>query len=447
MGRRTQNFALSFASFVAIAACGASGATKKTSTGGGEGATAGDDVGDASTSNDTGDVTEGWDDRDKGDPAGGGGDQPSPTDAAAPPDGELAGSGAGGNEAAEETDARFKTSKSRTEMSEFLVAPAAEAMKKREYLRAVSLYRGLVKARGVGDPVALELAKAWRLTGEFDNALDVYNAIADTAKDDELRRVARREAEVVRNTPRPFRRETNIEPARKEAGEAFNLGRKAFKAKKYADALFYFELASALDPDMTGPVREIGAAYDKLGAREEATRFDLDYLRRRPFGKLADEVRKRLKKNKKSGELGVLDIVSKIPCQEVWLVGQQYRGKMPAKKLQMAPGVYKGLCFHGEYQMAYFDFVTVEAGKPATLEFRWAVVVNKVEKPFGRIRMEHWARPGVLMDLGLEVKEFGVPVPKDGRQLEVRIQSLAGDKEETQFIKLTSGERVEIKWK
>jgi hypothetical protein len=96
--------------------------------------------------------------------------------------------------------------------------------------------------------------------------------------------------------------------------------------------------------------------------------------------------------------------------------------------------------------MALFDEVVVEAGKTATLEFHWAILVNGLAKPWGRIRLEKARDKGTLMDLGLEAKELGIEVPKDGSALEMHLVDPRGSVEKS-FVRIAPGERKVVKWK
>jgi tetratricopeptide (TPR) repeat protein len=363
-------------------------------------------------------------------------DESSPTARAKPAPGPTASAGA---------DAKLAPSRPAAELSQFLVGPAEAAMKKRDYAQAVSLYRGLVTARGTADPIALELAKAWRLGEAYDEAIDVYQQFAAATTDAGAGTKARQEAETLRNTPRAFRRPFQVQPAAKEAVQSFQLGRKAFKKKQHSDALFYFLIANALNPDMAGPVRELGAVYGKLSVPEKETEFYLSYLRRRPLGKLATEVRKRFGKRTKT-ELGALTLTSSLPCEEVWIEGQPVPDKLPLEDLLVAPGRYKALCFNPQYEIAYFETADVVAGKPTTLAFRWAILVNDLANPYGRIALEHWSRPGTMVDLGITNPAIGVPIPTDGRALRMLLKADDGTREEERFIRFEPGERKAVKW-
>jgi hypothetical protein len=133
----------------------------------------------------------------------------------------------------------------------------------------------------------------------------------------------------------------------------------------------------------------------------------------------------------------------------VWLNEQPVPGKLPLKGLVVAPGRYTALCYNVKYDIAYFEQRSVAAAGAATLKFDWAVVVNKLEKPFGRISIENTLadRPGTFVQMPLGLTDgFGVVVPPDGRALEVRLTSLDGSRKDTRFIKISPGSTEVIKW-
>jgi tetratricopeptide (TPR) repeat protein len=337
------------------------------------------------------------------------------------------------------------TSEPPAKMTAFLLQPAAQALKKAEYDLAVSYYRALVAARGNGDPIALELAQSYRLASQYGEAIQIYEAFAAATADADAAARARRDAETLRNTPAPFATEFASRAAR-EAVEAYNLGRRAFKKERYADALLYFRVASELNPDLPGPVREIGATYQQLGMAGETLPFYLEYLRRRPFGKLADEVRKRLGKLDKDA-LGMLSLASKLPCQAVVVERQLVPKRLPIKRMSMAPGRYKFLCINRDYALGYYETAEVERGKPTELEFRWAVLVNQLANPPGRIVLEDARRPGVMKDLGLTSPELGVLVPDDDRALKMVLRAAdRSGRTEERFVRLKPGQREVIAW-
>ena len=69
--------------------------------------------------------------------------------------------------------ATVKTTKSRTEMSAFLVKSAEAAADKRDWKRAIPLYAAVVVARGPASAEARKLASLWTLAGQRDEAIKV----------------------------------------------------------------------------------------------------------------------------------------------------------------------------------------------------------------------------------------------------------------------------------
>src|SRR5690606_3651492 len=217
--------------------------------------------------------------------------------------------------------------------------------------------------------------------------------------DEAARTEARTEAARLTASPDPFAEKLVLADMTKEAKKAFSAGRAAFKARQYGDALVLFHMGYALAPDLPGFLRELGSTYDKLGATDRKREFYRRYLVQRPFGANADVVRSELARDK--DVLGTLLISSSLPCKELWVNRQRITGKLPEKGILVAPGAYKGLCFNPKYEMALFEYTMVEPGKPATMTFLWAIVVNKLEKPYGRIALEKHDSPGTMMDLGI----------------------------------------------
>jgi tetratricopeptide (TPR) repeat protein len=336
-----------------------------------------------------------------------------------------------------------KTKRSRADMSADLVKPAQKAADKREFARAIVLYRALVVARGPGSPEGLKLAEMWALAGRPEQARAAFDAFIAATKDAKAKEQAVKTRAAL-PAEDPFARQFVLPALTKEAKKVFDLGRKAEKKKSYGDALVYYQMGSALDPDLPGFLRQLGAVYEKLGGKDKAIDFYKTYLQQRPFGKNADEVRKELKKHKV--KLGKLSIKTSKECEEVYLGGQIVPKKLPVKDLTVAPGRYRLLCFNGKYGLFYRDFVTVKEGDAATMEFRWATIVNELENPYGRISLESSWDKGVMMDLGIDIKELGVPVPDDNRALRMVLTDDAGTKSVERFQKLEPGQRYVIKW-
>jgi hypothetical protein len=200
----------------------------------------------------------------------------------------------------------------------------------------------------------------------------------------------------------------------------------------------------ALAPDLPGFLRELGSTYDKLGATDRKREFYRRYLVQRPFGANADVVRAELARDKDA--LGTLVVSSSLPCGELWINRQKITGKVPEKGLLVAPGNYKGLCFDHKYEMALFEYASVEPGKQATMTFRWAIIVNKLERPYGRIVLEKAESPGVMLDLGITAPELGVSVPADGRKLKMVLKDDSGVKTEERSVQIEPGQKLIVQW-
>jgi hypothetical protein len=353
------------------------------------------------------------------------------------------GSPANAEATAAELAQSVKTKKSRAELSQFLVEPAKKAAKARDWGKAIPLYQAIVVARGAGSPEAKELATLLTLATQNERAAEVWKAYAETAPDAKERDNARTEANRLAGTVDPFARELVTAKLDAEAKVAFAAGRKAFNAKDYGDALVYYTMGYQLAPDLAGFLRELGSTFDKLGAPKQKREFYRRYLVQRPFGGNADIVRAELAKEK--DVLGTLLVSSSLPCTELWINRQRIAGKLPDKGIVVAPGNYKGLCFNPKYEMALFEYATVEPGKPASMTFRWAIIENKLEKPLGRITLENY-KTGVMMDLGITSPDVGVPAPPDKRKLKMVLKDDSGVRTEDRMIQIEPGQRVVVKW-
>jgi tetratricopeptide (TPR) repeat protein len=233
----------------------------------------------------------------------------------------------------------------------FVIGPARDALASRKLGLAVSLWRGVVALRGEADPSMLELAKAWTLAGEFDAAIEDLErhrrALTDTAA---IAQVNRQIAELERR-PKGFSDGVfEVVPADAQAREAFRRGRRLLRTKQYAEAAALFRAGVEMAPDLPGNYRELGQALSRLGREADARELFMRYLRMRPFGKIADEIRSRLLAQK--GVLGTLSVASSFACEQVWLNRQPVPVALPIDKLPVAPGRYRLLCYSEKYHFA-----------------------------------------------------------------------------------------------
>lgn len=339
-----------------------------------------------------------------------------------------------------------KTTTPRAKLSEALVAPAKKAVKARDWAKAIPLYQALVVARGPGSPEAKQLATLWTLAGQNERAAAAWRDYAAAVTDGKERDEASAEATRLAGVEDPFADKLALASLTADAKKAFAAGRAAFAGKRYGDALVDFHIGLALAPDLPGFLRELGSTYDKLGAPAQKREFYLRYLVQRPLGGNADVVRAELAKNPEDQkQLGTLMITSSLPCVELW-VNRQRVTKLPGKGIVVAPGNYKGLCFNPRYEMALFEYATVEAGKPAMMSFTWAIVQNKLEKPFGRIALENPKSPGLMIDLGITSSEIGVAAPVDGRKLRMILKDDTGTRVEERSVKIEPGQKLVVTW-
>jgi len=341
---------------------------------------------------------------------------------------------------------KLRTTKSPAKMSQFLVKQAKSSLKKKRLDIAIPLYTGLVVARGEGSDEAFVLAQAWVAQGDYVRAVEVLDRFIVNTSDFGKRSRARRVKNNLQQASNPFAKQfrRNRNQTRRYAGMAFKKGRLAFRKKRYADAQLYFRIGAAINPNLVGFLRELGATYDKLGMNKQKIKFYYRYLRRRPFGKNAATIRKALKKTK--GLLTPLTISTSMKCQELWINGQKInRVKLPMKNVLVAPGKYRGLCLNYKHNFGMFENSVVRKGKPATLAFRWTVLVNALKGPTGRIALED-ARTGKMRNLPLASRMVGVVVPGNNRALKVVLTSLNRSKKVERYIKFQPGQKQVIKW-
>ena len=162
-----------------------------------------------------------------------------------------------------------KTSKSRKEISAFLVSKAESAAKKGDHARAIVLFQALVVAHGPASNEAKMLAREWTLAAQSEDAIRVLEEYVAGTSDAKEKAWAQGEIARLKTNPDPFAKQLTLQPLAAEAKDAFKKGRAAFGKKHYGDALVYFHMGYALAPDLPGFLRELGATYDKLQAREK----------------------------------------------------------------------------------------------------------------------------------------------------------------------------------
>ena len=328
------------------------------------------------------------------------------------------------------------------DLADFLVKPAEDALRDRKLGLAVSLWRGVVAIRGDADPAIEKLALAWTLAGEPEAAIEELERRRRAVTDPEVSNAIGTEIIDLEHRARGFTGSVfQVVPAEAQAREAFRRGRRAFETRRFADAAACYRAGIEMAPDLPGNYRELGEALGKLGLRDEAVSFFGRYLRLRPFGKNADEVRARLVT---AGAVGKLSVASSFACEQVWLNRQPVPLKLPIASLVVAAGHYRLLCFSEKYHFARYVNVDVEKGGNVRADFTWAIIENRLD-PWGRIVMENPDRQSEMNDIGVW-SEIGVPVPEDQRPLKVLLRAGDSSKRKEMYIKLEAGKRIPLAW-
>jgi len=331
--------------------------------------------------------------------------------------------------------------KAEPDLAGFLVPPAQRALAERKFGLAVSLWRGIAAIRGDGDPSLLELAKVWTLAGEFDAAIEELDRHRRALTDPTAMATVSRQITELEVRPRGFTGGVfKVIPAEAQAREAFKRGRKEMAAGRHAEAALLFRAGIEMAPDVPGNYRELGEALGKLHRADEATAHYLRYLRIRPFGRNADEIRARVT----PAALGTLSISSSFACEQVWMNRQPLPRPLPVAALKVAPGRYRLLCYSEKYHFARYVDVEVPRSGNARAEFTWAIIENRLD-PWGRIVMENPDRETEMNDIGVW-EEIGVPVPDDRRPLRVLLRAGDSSRRKELSIKLEAGKRFPLVW-
>jgi tetratricopeptide (TPR) repeat protein len=325
----------------------------------------------------------------------------------------------------------------------FLVKPAEEALRRHELGLAVSLWRGVVAMNGDADPSVEKLALAWTLAGEFDAAVEELERRKRALEGQvDAQAALSRQIVELEHRPRGFTGKVfEVVPAVAQAREAFRRGRLATAQKRWAEAAALYRAGIEMAPDLPGNYRELGEALAKLGRADEAVELLGRYLRMRPFGKNADEVRVRLVD---AGSIGRLSVGSSFACEQVWMNRQPVPMTLPIEGLVVAPGRYRLLCYNEKYHFARYVSADVPRGGNVRADFTWAIIENKLD-PWGRIVMENPDRQSEMDDIGVW-DEIGVPVPEDRRPLKVLLRAADSSRHKEVFIQLEAGKRIPLAW-
>lgn len=291
----------------------------------------------------------------------------------------------------------------RARLARTFVIQAKQHVIKENLPRAVVLLRGAWELARNPNHLRL-LAQIHTMTGQWDEAVENYELALKMGLPAHFVQNARSEITRMKNAPAPFSQQLlSSVRARVEAKKVFNIGVKlARKKKKYAEAEPYLMAALVLDPMAPGPYRVLGAVHGKLKNPAKERRFLQAYLQIRPVGRIANQVRKRLRPH---GVLTAVDITSSFPCN-ISINGYPLGNQTPVKDFLLPPGNIT-ISFENRQKYRIVRNMRVRIkGKKMSVDFPFGVLVNKLEKPYGRVRANG-------RDLGLWT-EVGLPCRSQG---------------------------------
>lgn len=286
-------------------------------------------------------------------------------------------------------------------MAKKLNDAAQKAMVAGQMAMAATLLRGAWEISQDAQTLQ-QLAQVNTMTGQFDEALENYQQLLKMKPGEQVVRLARAESQRLKNMPAPFSDELLARVrATPEAKQAFTTGVKLAKGKdpkSLVKSTRFLRAALVLDPELPGTYRILGAVYGKLKDPAKERTFFEDYLRIRPDGRIAEEVRKRLKP---SGVLATVTLTASFPC-EVWVNGRPLHKTTPVKDLLLPSGKHTiSFTNINTYHIVRNMRVWLGKGQKTSVDFPYGALELKLN-PWARVRANG-------RDLGLW-NPIGLPV-------------------------------------
>jgi tetratricopeptide (TPR) repeat protein len=246
-----------------------------------------------------------------------------------------------------------------------------------------------------------DLAQAQSIAGQFAEAIEGYERLLKMSPSKELQAQAQAEIKRLKEAPAPFSDELLRQlTSTADAKHAFTEGVKLARAKKNLDAIRHLRAALVLDPMLPGPYRVLGAIYERLHDPKKMADFLQDYLRIRPDGPIADEIRKRLKP---SGVLASVDLDASFPCR-LWVNGRPLDKETPQSGFLLPSGFHTISYVSADLHIIRNRRIRLTPGQTLKNRFDFGALSVKLE-PWARIRSE--GRDIGLWDLvGLPVGSY-----------------------------------------
>ncbi len=291
--------------------------------------------------------------------------------------------------------------------------------------RAATLYDAYLQLVPRDRDILLRLAELYQSSGRNDQAVPHYQNLlkhfcGKTCKENCFSEAeCRRTGEIVKRISSVATDDDQVPLSARVpemAAKVFSQAVELKKKRNFEEARKFLTVALKLDPDLVGVYRHLGEVYEQLKDQKQADEFYLWYLRVRPAGPLAAQVRGKLSEEA-TKNLARLTLNASWNCFIV--IGSESltdtRGKAirtPVKELTLPAGRY-GIGFVcPEQHLARRFWVDLAAQENRTLDFEFgAIVVNM--NPWARILAAPVVTEGKqqFMDLGL-FDIIGLPAGK-----------------------------------
>ena len=289
--------------------------------------------------------------------------------------------------------------------------------------RAATLYEAYLQLNAKDRDIVVRMAELYQGSGRNDQAVPYFRRVTaefcgtgcqtNCLKEAECKR----HKEVLTRISRDSAADDQVPLAAKVpeiAAKIFSQAVELKKNRKYEQARDLLTVALKLDPDLVGVYRHLGEVYEQLKDQKQADEFYLWYLRVRPAGPLAAQVRGKLSK-------AATETLARITLTSSWgcyiVIGSESltdaKGRplqTPVKELSLPAGRYGIGYVCQDQHLARRFWVDLAAKETRTLDFAFgAISVNL--NPWARIlaaAVVPEAKPS-FMDLGL-FDVIGLPV-------------------------------------
>jgi tetratricopeptide (TPR) repeat protein len=313
----------------------------------------------------------------------------------------------------------------------WLTKPAEAAVLQNQFPRGAILYQGAISLAPESPELLWRLAEIYTMGGQFSQAQETYDRFSKLTPDAAKKAQAQSEIKRLASMPAPFVESeiTQVMSESRFALQAVDLARRYRKQNKLPLSIRLLEAAVTMDPTLVGAYRLLGELYTKLNDPTRAQAFYVQYLRARPAGPLADQVRVRLKD---SPVLGKVTFTASFPSA-VFINRFRLDAKRttPYTDVLLPEGTYTVILHNPKYHAARKARVTVKAGEQRTVAFEFGLLDIKLT-PWARVRANG-------RDLGLW-NPIGMPAGT------YRLTFTSPDDAKTmnKTVELKGGQRLEI---